>query len=75
METIDEHRGLLHGGADGLGISFDDAFVLDLREKVSPNYARKYLINCNRNGFASISSQNHPLDIITECVDWSKEDS
>ena len=29
MVTVDEHRGLLHGG-----IGFDDAFVLNLREKV-----------------------------------------
>ena len=37
METIDQHRGLLHGGYDG-GKSLDDAFVIDLREKVNPNY-------------------------------------
>ena len=37
METIDEHRGLLHGGSNGTK-SFDDAFVIDLREKVDPNY-------------------------------------
>ena len=40
METIDQHRGLLHGGDDGslFGESFADAFVIDLREKVNPNY-------------------------------------
>ena len=35
METIDQHRGLLHGGEDGAGVSiFADAFVIDLKEKV-----------------------------------------
>ncbi|XP_065841317.1 uncharacterized protein [Oscarella lobularis] len=32
MATIDQHRGLLHGGSDGYK-SFSDAFVIDLREK------------------------------------------
>ena len=32
-------------------------------------------MNCNRNGFASISFQNLPLDIITEFVDYQKKDS
>ena len=32
-------------------------------------------MNCNRNGFASISFQNHPLDGITESVDYQKKDS
>ena len=32
-------------------------------------------MNCNRNGFASISFQNHPLDVITEFVDYQKKDS
>ncbi|XP_065846086.1 uncharacterized protein [Oscarella lobularis] len=31
-ETIDQHRGLLHGGDDWFN-SLDDAFVIDLREK------------------------------------------
>ena len=30
---------------------------------------------CNRNGFASISFQNHPLDGVTEFVDYRKKDS
>ena len=38
METIDQHRGLLHGGDDGSNKSLDDPFVIDLREKVNPNY-------------------------------------
>ena len=38
METIDQHRGLLHGGEDANNKPFDDAFVIDLREKVNPNY-------------------------------------
>ncbi|XP_065842006.1 uncharacterized protein [Oscarella lobularis] len=33
METIDQHRGLLHGGEDANNKPFDDAFVIDLREK------------------------------------------
>ena len=37
METIDQHRGLLYGGRDGYK-SLDDAFVIDLREKVNSNY-------------------------------------
>ena len=37
METIDQHRGLLHGGWDSEKV-LDDAFVIDLREKVNPNY-------------------------------------
>ena len=32
MVTVDEHRGLLHGGSGSK--RFDDAFVLNLREKV-----------------------------------------
>ena len=45
METIDQHRGLLHGGYDGRRKSFDDAFVIDLREKVrSNNYVWKKII-------------------------------
>ena len=36
-ETIDEYRGLLHGGEDGTKY-FDDAFVIDLRYKVHSTY-------------------------------------
>ena len=32
-------------------------------------------MNCNRNGFASISFQNHPLDVITKFVDYQEPDS
>ena len=37
LETIDQHRGLLHGGDVGLlgGKSCDDAFVIDLKEKAN----------------------------------------
>ena len=34
METIDEHRGILHGGADNCNYYFDDIYVIDLKEKV-----------------------------------------
>ena len=74
METIDQHRGLLHGGYGGLKLLVD-AFVIDLRDKVNPNYVWQYLINCNRNGFASISFQNHPLEGVTEFVDYQNKDS
>ncbi|XP_065841809.1 uncharacterized protein [Oscarella lobularis] len=33
METIDEHRGILHGGADNCNYYFDDIYVIDLKEK------------------------------------------
>ena len=32
-------------------------------------------MNFNRNGFASISFLNHPLDTVTEFVDYQKKDS
>ena len=32
-------------------------------------------MNCNRNGFPSISFQNHPPDIITEFVEYQNKDS
>ena len=38
VETIDQHRGLLHGGYDSGVTYFRDAFLIDLREKVSSNY-------------------------------------
>ena len=34
METIDEHRGLVHGGYGCQ--SLDDSFVIDLKQKVNP---------------------------------------
>ena len=37
VETIDDNRGLLHGG-EGAGKTFEDAFVIDLREKVNRNF-------------------------------------
>ena len=40
MEAIDQHRGLLHGGYDWRK-SFNDAFVIDLKKKVSNNYVWK----------------------------------
>ena len=33
-ETIDESRGLLHGGYSGSGKYVDEAYVIDLKEKV-----------------------------------------
>ena len=34
METVDQHRGILHGGKSGKNY-YDDAFMIDLVDKVS----------------------------------------
>ena len=38
-------------------------------------FENNILMNCNRNGFASFSFQNHPLDNVIEFVDYQKKDS
>ena len=74
VEMIDQHRGLLHGGYAG-GEPLDDAFVIDLIEKVKSNYVcPQYLINSFRSGFVSIFFQNHLLGLITKSVNYQKQD-
>ena len=71
IETIDEHRGLLHGGEGGE--SLDDAFVIDLKAKVNPDHAWQLIIHSNRNGFASNFFPNHPIELVTKFADCQKK--
>ena len=71
METVDQHRGILHGGNSGK-VYYDDAFMIDLLDKVSGKLqiVLQHLLRLLlRNGFASISFLSHPLDLLTECAD------
>ncbi|XP_065842810.1 desmoplakin-B-like isoform X2 [Oscarella lobularis] len=87
METIDQHRGLLHGGTD-FSNAFDDAFVIDLREKkwISVNFlpkpsarSRHKICRLSKTGFKErncfflVESRDGSAHIIaTQGEDWAK---
>ena len=69
METIDEHRGILHGGADNCNYYFDDIYVIDLKEKViQDSFYYEFKLVFGRNGPKLIVFQNRLLDLITDFV-------